>query len=196
MSSKATSASWKFVFQRPPRLKAAATKPGIGTPRGDAGQRTSPERDGRLSTIYRVVIRPYGTAVVLVALAFALTFGLRYFFPYPVLFLFFAAVMVSAWFGGTGAGLFAVLLSTLLTDYFFVPPFNSFVIDATNVSYFGAFVVCALVASWVSASKRKTEEALREVRDDLERNVAERTAELEKSNADLRRTMREHDHAQ
>ena len=142
------------------------------------------------------LLRRYGTAIVLVGLAFALTFILRYFFPYPVLFLFFAAVMVSAWLGGTGAGLFAVLLSTLVTDYYFVPPFNSFVIDARSISYFGAFVVCALVASWVSASKRKTEEALREARDQLEIRVAERTAALEKSNADLRRTMRDHEEGQ
>ena len=155
----------------------------------------SPEASKRFSKLVRTVIRPYGTAIVLVALAFALTFVFRYFFPYPVLFLFFAAVMVSAWFGGTGAGLFAVLLSTLVTDYFFVPPFNSFVVDATYISYFGAFVVCALVANWVSTSKRKSEEALREARDHLELNVAERTAELEKSNTDLRRAMREHEEA-
>jgi C4-dicarboxylate-specific signal transduction histidine kinase len=133
---------------------------------------------------------------VLVAIAFALTFVLRYFFPYPVLFLFFAAVMASAWFGGTGAGLFAVLLSTLLTDYFFVPPFNSFIVDATNVSYFGAFVVCALVASWVSSTKKKSEEALKEARVELEIRVTERTAELQKSNAELRWTIQEHDKAQ
>jgi signal transduction histidine kinase len=144
----------------------------------------------------RKTIRPYGTAILLVGSAFVLTFILRYFFPYPVLFLFFAAVMVSAWLGGTGAGLFAVLLSTLVTDYFFVPPFDSFVIDATNVSYFGAFVLCALVASWVSTSKKKTEEALREARDHLELKVAERTAALEKSNTELRRTMHDHEEAQ
>ena len=130
------------------------------------------------------------------AFAFALTFALRYFFPYPVLFLFFAAVMVSAWFGGRGAGLFAVLLSTILTDYFFVPPFNSFIVDATNISYFGAFVVCALVASWVSSSKKKSEQALKEARNQLEIRVAERTVELEKSNAELRWTIQEHDKAQ
>ncbi len=135
-------------------------------------------------------------AAVLVAIAFALTFILRYFFPYPVLFLFFAAVMASAWFGGTGAGLFAVLLSTLLTDYFFVPPFHSFIVDATNVSYFGAFVICALVASWVSSTKKKSEEALKEARTQLELRVAERTSELQKSNAELRWTMQEHDKAQ
>jgi len=141
-------------------------------------------------------IRPYAIAAGLVAIAFALTFILRYFFPYPVLFLFFAAVMASAWFGRTGAGLFAVLLSTLLTDYFFVPPFHSFFIDATNVSYFGAFVICALVASWVSSSKKKSEEALKEARAQLEIRVLERTAELQESNAELRWTIQEHDKAQ
>jgi C4-dicarboxylate-specific signal transduction histidine kinase len=133
---------------------------------------------------------------VLVSIAFGLTFALRFFFPYPVLFLFFAAVMVSAWFGGTRAGLFAVLLSTLLTDYFFVPPFHSFIVDATNVSYFGAFVVCALVASWVSSSKKSSEEALKEARNQLEIRVAQRTVELQKSNAELRWTIQEHDKAQ
>ena len=141
-------------------------------------------------------IRPYATAAVLVAIAFALTLILRHFFPYPVLFLFFAAVMVSAWFGGTGAGLFAVLLSTLLTDYFFVPPFHSFIVDPTDVSYFGAFVICALVASWVSSAKKKSEEALKEARTQLENRVAERTIELQKSNAELRWTIQEHDKAQ
>ena len=130
------------------------------------------------------------------AVAFALTFALRFFFPYPVLFLFFAAVMASAWFGGTGAGLFAVLLSTLLTDYFFVPPFNSFFVDAANISYFGAFVICALVASWISSTKKKSEEALKEARIELEMRVTERTAELQKSNAELRWTIQEHDKAQ
>lgn len=130
------------------------------------------------------------------AIAFGLTLTLSYFFPYPVLFLFFAAVMASAWFGGTRAGLFAVLLSTLLTDYFFVPPFNSFFVDATNVSYFGAFVICALVASWVSSTKRKSEKDLKEARAELEMRVTERTAELQQSNAELRWTIQEHDKAQ
>jgi C4-dicarboxylate-specific signal transduction histidine kinase len=104
--------------------------------------------------------------------------------------------MTSAWFGGPGAGLFAVLISTVVVDYFFVPPFNSFAINAADATYFGAFVLCALVASWVSSSKRKTEEALREARDQLEIRVADRTTELQNSNAELRRFILEHDKAQ
>jgi C4-dicarboxylate-specific signal transduction histidine kinase len=141
-------------------------------------------------------IRSYGIASCLVSVAFVLTLLLRRVIPYPFPFLFFAAVMSSAWFGGPGAGLFSVLVSTAVVDYFFVPPFDSFAINATNATYFGAFVVCALVASLVSSSKKKTEEALREARDQLEVRVGERTTELQKSNAELRWTIQEHDKAQ
>jgi C4-dicarboxylate-specific signal transduction histidine kinase len=135
-------------------------------------------------------------ASLFVALALGLEKLLKGFFPYPFLFVFFAAVMASAWFGGTGPGLFAVLLSTIAVDYFFVRPFYSLAINATDGSYFAAFILCALVASWISSSKRKGEEALREARDQLEVRVAERTAELQKSNAELQKTVGQHERAQ
>ncbi len=135
----------------------------------------------------------WGVALLFVAMALVATLLLQRLFPYPFLFLFFPAVMASAWFGGMSAGLFAVFVSTVLVDYFFVPPLNSFAIKATDGTYFAGFVVCALVASWVSSSKKQSEEALREARDRLEIRVAERTAELERSNADLRRSMQEHE---
>src|SRR5919202_4243660 len=37
--------------------------------------------------------------------------------------LFLAAIMVAAFYGGFGPGLFATLLSVLIIDYYFVPPF-------------------------------------------------------------------------
>jgi C4-dicarboxylate-specific signal transduction histidine kinase len=48
----------------------------------------------------------------------------------------------------------------------------------------------------VSASKKKSEEVLTEARDQLEFRVSERTAELRKSNAELRRSIEEHRKAQ
>jgi PAS domain S-box-containing protein len=137
------------------------------------------------------IMQPYGTAVLLVAAAFLATLLIRGLFPYPFLFLFFAAVMASAWFGGTGAGLFAVLLSTVIVGYFFVPPYDSFAINATDAYFFVAFIFCSLAASWVSASKKKSEEALREARDELGIRVSERTAELQASNAELRQRERQ-----
>jgi K+-sensing histidine kinase KdpD len=133
----------------------------------------------------------YGIALVCVAAALSASVLLQRLFPYPFLFLFFAAVMASAWFGGTAPGLFAVFLSTMAVDYFFVPPFHSFAINATDTAYFAAFVLCALAASWVSSSKRNSEEALREARDHLEARVTERTAELQKTIAELRENERQ-----
>jgi signal transduction histidine kinase len=133
----------------------------------------------------RSALQRHGIALLSVAAAFVSTLLLQHLFPYPFLFLFFGAVMVSAWFGGTDAGLFAVLISIAVVDYFFVPPFYSFSITATAEAYFGAFVACALVASWISSSKKKSEEALKEARDQLEIRVSERTAELMKTQADL-----------
>jgi signal transduction histidine kinase len=135
----------------------------------------------------RSILLLYGTALLLVTAAFLLSIGIQrlFSFPYPFLFLFFGAVMASAWIGGTGAGLFAVLISTLVVDYFFVPPFYSLQISATAETYFVSFVVCALVASWVSAAKKRAEEALREARDQLELKVSERSAALMRTQTEL-----------
>jgi len=127
----------------------------------------------------------YAIALLTVAAALVATLLLRRFFPYPFLFLFFGAVMASAWFGGTGPGLFSVLISTLVVDYFFVPPFHSLAISTSAEAYFAAFVACALVASWVSSSKKKSEVALKHGLDRLEIRVSERTAELMKTQAEL-----------
>lgn len=133
----------------------------------------------------------YGIAFAWVLAALGSSMVLQRLFPYPFLFLFFAAVMASAWLGGTGPGIFAVLLSTVAVDYYFVPPLHSLAINATDIAYFVAFVLCAIAASWVSSTKRTSEEELREARDHLEARVAERTAELEKTIAELQENERQ-----
>ncbi len=67
-----------------------------------------------------------------------------------------------------------------------MPPFYSFSNNATDGTYIIAFIVCALVASWVSSFKKKGEEALKVARVRLALRVAVRTAELQRSNGELR----------
>jgi PAS domain S-box-containing protein len=136
--------------------------------------------------VARLLIRPHTIALFFVATALAATLPLQRFFPYPFVFLFFAAAITSGWYGGRASGLFAVFLSALAVDYFVVPPFHSFVVGRPERTYFAAFVICALAASWASSSKKKSEEELLEARDQLEFRAAARSAELEKSNAELR----------
>jgi signal transduction histidine kinase len=130
-------------------------------------------------------IRNCTMALFFVATAIGPEMLLTRLFPYPFLFLFFGAVVASAWFGGMMAGLCAVVFSILAVDYFFIPPVASFVINAAAAAYLTAFVVCALVASWVSSAKKNTEQDLRDARDQLEARVQERTAALMKTQAEL-----------
>jgi signal transduction histidine kinase len=129
----------------------------------------------------------YGTATLCATAALVASLAIQrvFAFPYPFLFLFFGAVMISAWIGGMGAGLFAVLLSTLFVDYFFVPPFYSWQISATAETYFVSFVICALVATWISSAKKRSEQALQQARDELEIKVSERTAAHMQTQAEL-----------
>jgi signal transduction histidine kinase len=146
---------------------------------------TIAQRCARASSAFRPVLLDYGAAVLFVGMAFALTLALQRFFPYPFLFFFFGAVITSAWFGRTGPGFLSVVFSTVLVDYYFVPPFNSFSISSASEAYFGAFVICALIASWISASKKKTEQQLLQARDELEQRVSERSAALMKTQGEL-----------
>lgn len=160
-----------------------------------ASQEWMPVRRG-LARKAKSKVKACAISALLVAAALICTILLRGVFAYPFLYLFFVAVMVSAWIGGAGAGFFAAVLSTLVVAYYIVPPFDSFWMSAADTTYFAAFVVCVLVASWVSSTKKETEEALTEARDQLEYRVAERTTELRKSNEELRRSIEEHRKAQ
>lgn len=130
--------------------------------------------------------RHYVLAILLVGAAHALVLLLEPFLPYPFLLPFFGAVMVSGWFGGIGPGLFAVLLSTLVVDYYFIPPLHTLSISVHDLPYFAAFVISALLAGWLSSARRSAEASLRLARDELEDRVRERTSELQRTNDALR----------
>src|SRR5881275_523855 len=143
----------------------------------------------------------YGLSILSVAISTAVTFPLQSFGVRTS--LFFPAVLLSTWFGGTGPGLFAVLLSTLSINFFFTEPFFAFEFSVRDVPTTVAFLFSALViSSWSSARKRnenrlrKIESELRQARNELEVKVEERTAKLSRANEELHREIIERENAE
>ena len=136
-------------------------------------------------------LKPTAIAVCFVLVALLWTFLLQHVIAYPFVFLFFGAVMGSAWFGGIIAGFIAVLLSSLLIGYVFIPPYFSISIARESQSFFAAFILCAIAITVVSSARKRAENAIREARDELETRVQERTAELVQSNRDIQESERQ-----
>jgi C4-dicarboxylate-specific signal transduction histidine kinase len=100
--------------------------------------------------------------------------------------LFYAAIVVTAWYGGRGPGLVAVLLATVALDYFFIAPLYTLTPTLKQASFLLVFGMLALVTSWLSSTRKLAEKDLREARDELEMRVQERTEELRQANETLR----------
>jgi PAS domain S-box-containing protein len=79
--------------------------------------------------------------------------------------LFYAAVAVSAWYGGMETGLLATVLSTLAIQYFFLPPLHNLAInDLAHIIRLGVFVLVTLIINSLSselrAAKQRIEKSL------------------------------------
>jgi PAS domain S-box-containing protein len=100
--------------------------------------------------------RRYGVAILSFVVATIATLAiesLRAVDP-PVL-LFLASVIFSAWYGGVGPSLVVTFLSLLTIDFLFIPPIFAIVFDWGDTIRLGGFVVVALLASAIEASRRR-----------------------------------------
>ena len=130
----------------------------------------------------------YGLAVVTVAAALLITRALEEYTDITI--LFYAAIVVSAWFGGRGPGLLAVVLSELAIDYYLVPPYYSLGLGLKPLSFLVVFGVLAVLTSWMSTKRKEAEAALRQARDELEMRVQERTEALQQVQTELTHVTR------
>jgi signal transduction histidine kinase len=136
--------------------------------------------------------RRYAVAVVATLAVLVLRLLLQPILQNASPFLLFAlAVMVSAWYGGFGPGLFATLAGAVAADYFLLRPLG-FSHSSDQLARSAVFVIVGAQISWLSGAlhnakqraereadaARQSRDAVRRAHDELEQRVRERTAEL------------------
>jgi PAS domain S-box-containing protein len=133
--------------------------------------RCKPQLPKPLSRIQR-----YGLTVLSVSVALSGALLLeRFHFREVEVPLFLFAVAVAAWYGGTEGAVLALLLSCISFDYFFVEPLHTLDISLSDLPYYIVFASFASLVIWFSVVRRRVEGELRQARDHLEIEVAERT---------------------
>jgi signal transduction histidine kinase len=119
----------------------------------------------------------YGVALLSVVAALGLKLLIDPLIVQDTPFLFvFAAVMVSAWYGGLGPGLVATALATLTTDYFFLYPIGSFSGLSLESTPLVVFFAEGALASFLAARLRQSTRRARKRQERLrksERRVRE-----------------------
>ena len=118
----------------------------------------------------------------------------------PTLFLFFAAIVASAWFGGLSTGIVAVLLSLPLGLYFYSIEMGFFAQRIENAILLLLFALCAMAGGQLGAWRRRADYALalkadqlQQANDTLREEISERRrAEqaLQEAQAELSRATR------
>src|SRR5689334_5703664 len=109
----------------------------------------------------------YVVALAFVAGALFFSLILKPFVPDGFLIFFLLAVMLSGWFGRTAAGLFAVFVSIVVVDYYFIAPYRAIVMEIDEIPYFLTFLISAVVTSWLASARKQTEEKQKAYLDEL-----------------------------
>jgi PAS domain S-box-containing protein len=120
----------------------------------------------------------YGLAVASVAAALVVARAFVYFhLPQPFGALALSAIALTFWYGGTGPGILAAVLSSVVRDYLFEPNTST----ESRLLFDLVFLVFALLMTRVTRARNQ-----------LELRVAVRTAELTQSNESLKREIAKH----
>jgi signal transduction histidine kinase len=99
--------------------------------------------------------------------------------------VFLLAILVVAWWGGYGPGIFATLLTVFIVPSMFA---HRWILSTVNFTQMVLVLLISILVSSVAAARYKVEAALRDANERLDERVRERTAELQRAN----QTLEEH----
>ncbi|HEX2621479.1 MAG TPA: DUF4118 domain-containing protein, partial [Phototrophicaceae bacterium] len=126
---------------------------------------TRPISSTRKSTVNTIGDYGFATGITLIALFISVV--LWSILSDTPFFLILAAVVLSAWRGGLGPGVFSAALSVLLVDYFLITPHQLFSLPV-DILQFTLFALVAVLISWLEDRRRASEQSLQRVKDELE----------------------------
>ncbi|MDZ8187820.1 MAG: ATP-binding protein [Nostoc sp. ChiSLP02] len=144
--------------------------------------------------------KSYGIAVLFSGLAVLFSLLVSPFIENITFSVFFAAVVLSSWYGNRGSGLFATLLCSLAIAYFFLwPTYSVSIVTLDAFIRLGLFAIVSVLSSELNAAWRRTElklresetryremaEAVQKYANELEQRVSDRTAALVEANKEL-----------
>ena len=130
---------------------------------------------------HRSPVQRWIGALLFVAIALAFSLLLRDYISRTVFVFFFAAITLSAWYSGLGAGLFATVLSLLLANYFLVEPTGTLTFSTDIVVMTLALGSTAAFISWLTNSLEENKAALAMHAEQLEEQARELEAQMEES---------------
>lgn len=85
----------------------------------------------------------------------------------PFLF-FFGAVVVSAWRGGLGPGMFSAALGIVTIDFFLIDPLFTVFTNFADLLQFGIFSLISLLVGWIEQNRKQSSSVIRELKDELD----------------------------
>ncbi|MEA2173146.1 MAG: hypothetical protein QOD00_738 [Blastocatellia bacterium] len=103
----------------------------------------------------------YGFVFLAVALALLMSWLLEPVVSRTPFALFYAAVMLSAWYGGLRHGLLATILSAAAGAYFFLPPARSMELELRDIISVLLFIMVASLISALTDSRSRAQQVLR-----------------------------------
>jgi len=105
--------------------------------------------------------------------------------------VFLFAIALTSWYAGVYPAITAVVISALVFDYCFSPPLYNVSFTRQDIGHFFAFAIFSGLIVSFGLVRRQVEEELRESRDESEEKVAERTADLRRTNEQLQQEVAE-----
>lgn len=124
---------------------------------------------GKPRFITKPIWMRFGVAFLFVIAALAVTSGLWLIVDRPISsVLFLVAIVLSSWFCGFRAGIFATVLSGLLLDYFFLTPTFAILADRDEVVRFVLFMIEGTIISWLLDAQRIATDEISHSREQLQ----------------------------